>query len=147
LYPTPNFIYNVSFLVDFDKKECVQYGKNMPDLIKDWYSCPEKFRFDSHGVYAVSSLEYHIMYIEIVMCRLYGRENTTHFLLQWVPIMLIVAEWYSFDWEKMLSDSLVKEITEYQSLKAKGKLSSFFMESYIMDVIFFMTPFPMMGWN
>jgi hypothetical protein len=27
LSPTPNFIYNVSFLVDFNKKECDQYGK------------------------------------------------------------------------------------------------------------------------
>jgi hypothetical protein len=31
----PNFIYNANFLVDFDKKECAQYGKNLPDLIKD----------------------------------------------------------------------------------------------------------------
>ena len=63
LSPTPNFIYNASFLVDFDNKECVQYGKNLLDLIKDWYSLPEKFGADSHGVYAVSSLEPHIMYI------------------------------------------------------------------------------------
>jgi hypothetical protein len=57
LSPAPNFIYNASFLVDFDKKECVQYGKNFPDLIKGWYSRPEKFRADSHGVYTVSSLQ------------------------------------------------------------------------------------------
>jgi hypothetical protein len=81
LSPSPNFIYNVSFLVDFDKKECVQYGKNLHDLIRDWYSRPEKFRADSHGIYAVSSLEPHIMYISMMMCRIYGRENTTHFLL------------------------------------------------------------------
>jgi hypothetical protein len=97
LSPAPNFIYNASFLVDFDKKECVQYGKNLLDLIKDWYSRPEKFRADSHGVYTISSLEPHIMYIEMMMCRLYGRENTSHFLLQWVPIMHTVAEGYSFD--------------------------------------------------
>jgi hypothetical protein len=76
LSPTPNFIYNASFLVDFDNKECVQYGKNLLDLIKDWYSRPDKFRADSHGIYTVSSLESHIMYIPIMMCRLYGRENT-----------------------------------------------------------------------
>jgi hypothetical protein len=131
--------------VDFDKKECVQYGKNMPNLIKDWYSCPKKFRADSHGIYVVSALEPHIMYIEIMMCRLHGRENTVHFLLQWVPIMHTVAEGYSFDWANMLSDSLVKEITEYRSQKAKGQPTSFFMSAYIMDVVFFMTHFPLMG--
>jgi hypothetical protein len=94
LSPAPNSTYNASFLVDFDKKECVQYGKNMPDLIKDWYSLLEKFRADSHGAYTVSSLEPHIMYTVMMMCRLYGRENTAHFLLQWVPIMHKVAEGY-----------------------------------------------------
>ena len=81
LSPAPNFIYNAIFLRDFDKKECVQYGRNMPDLIKDWYSRPEKLRANSHGVHTVSSLEPHIMYIEMMMCRLYERENTTHLLL------------------------------------------------------------------
>jgi hypothetical protein len=117
LSPAPNFIYDASFLLDFDKKECAQYGKNLPDLIKDWYSHPEKFRVDSHGVYAVATLEPHIMYIAMMMCRIYGKENTTHLFLQWVPIIYTVAEGYSFDWAKILSDNLVKEITEYQSLK------------------------------
>jgi hypothetical protein len=147
LSPTPNFIYNANFLVDFDKKECVQYGKNLPDLIKDWCSRPEKFRVDSHGVYAISSLEPHMMYVAMMMCRLYGRENTAHFLLPWVPIMHTVAEGYSFDWAKILSDNLVREITKYQSLKSKGQLAPFFMSAYIMDVVCFMTPFPLMGWN
>jgi hypothetical protein len=143
----PNFIYNANFLMDFDKKECTQYGKNLPDLIKEWCSRPEKFRVDSHGIYVVSSLEPHMMYIEMMMCRLYGRENTTHFLLLWVPIMQTAADVYSFDWAKILSNNLVREITEYQSLKAKGQPAPFFMSAYIMDVICFMTPFPLMGWN
>jgi hypothetical protein len=87
------------------------------------------------------------MYIEMMMCRLYGRENTSHLLLQWVPIMHTMAEGYSFDWGKMLSDSLVRDITEYQSWKAKGKPAPFFMLAYIMDVVCFMTPFPLMGWK
>jgi hypothetical protein len=35
LSSTPNFIYNASFLVNFNKKECDQYGKSLFDLIKD----------------------------------------------------------------------------------------------------------------
>jgi hypothetical protein len=138
----PNFVYNATFLVDFNKKECDQYGKNLPDLIKDWYSRPDNFRVDSHGIYLVSALEPHIMYIAMMMCRLHGKKDTTHFFLQWVPIMHTVAEGYSFDWARILSDRLVKEITTYQSLEAKGKPTKFFMSTYIMDVVYSMTPFP-----
>jgi hypothetical protein len=113
LYLVSNFIYNASFLKDFNYKECVQYGRNLVDLIKDWFSHPEKFRADSHGVYAISSLEPHMRYISMMMCRLYRKENTTHFLLPWVPIMHTVLEGNSFDWAKILSDNLVREITEY----------------------------------
>jgi hypothetical protein len=55
LSPVSNFVYNASFLVDFDKKECAQYGKNLPDLIKDLYSRTEKFILfirTSHNVYS-----------------------------------------------------------------------------------------------
>jgi hypothetical protein len=110
-------------------------------------TCPEKFREDSHGIYVVASLEPHMMYIAMMMCRLYGKENTAHFFLPWVPIMHTVADGYSFDWAKILSDNLVREITKYQSLRAKGKPAPFFMSAYIMDVVCFMTPFPLMGWS
>jgi hypothetical protein len=59
--------------------------------------------------------------------------------------MQTVADEYYFDWAKMLSDNLVREITKYQSLKAKGKPTPFFISAHIMDVICFMTPFPLMG--
>jgi hypothetical protein len=58
-----------------------------------------------------------------------------------------VAEGFSFDWAKVLSDNLAKEIIEYQSLKAKGKLAPFYMLAYIMDAICFMTSFPLMSWS
>jgi hypothetical protein len=56
LSPVSNFVYNVNFLVEFYKKECNQYRKNLSDLIKDWYSRLEKFRFDSHGIYPVAAV-------------------------------------------------------------------------------------------
>ena len=83
----------------------------------------------------------------MMMCRIYRKENTTHLFLQWVSIIHIVVEGYSFDWAKILSDNLVKEITEYHSLKSKGKLAPFFMSAYIMDIVCFMTPFLLMGWR
>jgi hypothetical protein len=125
-----NFVYNANFLVDFNKKEWDQYGKNLHDLIKDCYYRPKKFREDSHVIYLVVALEPHVMYIAMMLCRLYGKENTSHLFLQWVPIIHTVTEGYSFNWENILSDSLVQEITRYQSLRAKGKLAQFFMLAY-----------------
>jgi hypothetical protein len=97
--------------------------------------------------YVVASLESHMMYVAMMLCRIFGKENSAHFLLSWVPIMHEVAEGFSFNWAKILSDSLAKEITEYQSLKAKGKPAPFYMSAYLMDVVCFMTPFPLMGWS
>jgi hypothetical protein len=128
-----------SFLTEFDEEECTQGGKNYPDLIKNWWARPEKFRADTHGIYATASLDAHMMYVAMMLCRLFGKETSAHFLLSWVPIMHEVAEGFSFNWAKILSDSLAKEITEYQSLKAKGKPAPFYMSAYIMDAICFMT--------
>jgi len=47
----------------------------------------------------------------------------------------------------MLSDNLAKDISDYQLENSKGKLAPFYMVAYIMDDIFFMTPFPMMNWS
>jgi hypothetical protein len=121
--------------------------KILSDLIKDWVSHPAKFRADSNGVYSISSLEPQFKYIAMMTCRLYGREDTTHFFLPWVPLMHTVAEGCSFDWAKLLSDSLTSRITEYRTQRASGKAASFFMSAYIMDAVCFMTPFPLMSWS
>ena len=81
----------------------------------------------------------------MMACRLYGREDTTHFFLPWVPLIHTIAEGISFNWAKLLSDSLTCRITEYQVKKASGKATLFFMSAYIIDDICFMTPFPLMS--
>jgi hypothetical protein len=83
----------------------------------------------------------------MMMCKLYGREDTSHFFLLWVPLMFWVTEGSSFDWEKILSNSLTSRVKEYGTQKENGKASSFFMSAYIMDAICCMTPFPLMSWS
>jgi len=111
-----------------------------------WVSHPAKFRVDSNKVYSISSMEPQFKYIEMMTCRLYRKEDTTHYFLPWVPLIHTIAEGCSFDWAKLLSDSLTNQINEYQMQKASGKAASFFMSVYIMDVVCFMTPFPIMSW-
>jgi hypothetical protein len=142
-----NFVYNAKFLENFKQKECVQYDKTMSSLIKDWVSHPAKFREDSNGIYSIASLGPQFKYIAMMTYRLYGREDTTHFFLQCVPLIHTVTEGCSFDWAKMLSDSLNSRVTEYQAQREIGKITSFFMSMYIMDVMCFLIPFPLMSWS
>jgi hypothetical protein len=58
-----------------------------------------------------------------------------------------VIEGYTFNWDKILSNNLTKDIVEYQTKKSKGQPVSFYMFSYIMDAICYMTPFPLMNWS
>jgi hypothetical protein len=110
-----NFVYNAKFLENFKQKECVQYHKTLSSLIKDWVSHPSKFRVDSNSIYSIVSLEPQFKYISMMTCILYGREETTHCFLQWVPLIHMVTEGCSFDWAKMLSYSLTSRVTEYRA--------------------------------
>jgi PAS domain-containing protein len=145
LSPEFKYNHNVAFLLEFEQHECIQYDKTYPDIIKTWWGHPKKFRADVNGIYATVSLDTHMIYVDPMLCRLFGKNNSTHFLITWVPIMHKVAEGYSFNWAKMLLDNLAKEIIEYQLAKSKGHSAPFYMSTYIMDIIFFMTPFPLMN--
>jgi hypothetical protein len=106
LSPTPNLTQNDEFLEGFKKKECKKFGKSLFNLIKDWVSYPVKFRVDTNGIYSISSLVPQFMYIAMMVCILYGKEDTSHFFLPWVSLIHTIAEGFSFDWAKLLSDSL-----------------------------------------
>jgi hypothetical protein len=79
--------------------------------------------------------------------RLFEKNIPTHFLVEWVSIMNEVVEGYSFNWAKMLLDNLAKGISDYKTTKSKGKPIPFYMYTYLMDSIYFMTPFPLMKWR
>jgi hypothetical protein len=144
---TSDHTYGIEFLEEFKEKECEQYDKTISSLIKDWVSNTTKFRADTHGIYSIASLEPQYRYVAMMTCQLYGKEDTSHFFLPWVPLMIRVAKGYSFNREKMLSDSLTNRVTEYREQKENGKASSFFMSAYIMDPLCSMTPFPLMNWS
>jgi hypothetical protein len=146
LSPTPNLTHNVEFLEGFKMKECEQFGKTLSDLIKDWVLHPAQFKANTHGIYSNSSLAPQFMYIAMMACRLYGKD-TTHFFLSWVPLIHSLAKGFSFDWDKLLLDSLASRITKYRAQKVSEKASLFFMSAYIMESICFMKPFPLMKWS
>jgi hypothetical protein len=140
------YTYGQEFLAEFKEKECKEFDRTLPGLIKDWVSRSATFRVNDKGVYSISSLEPNFLYVAMMACRLFGWEDTAHFYIQWVPLIYRVAEGSSFNWAKMLSDSLFNRITEYREKKAAGKPSGFYMSAYIMDAICSLTPFPLMNW-
>jgi hypothetical protein len=140
------YTYGQEFLAEFKEKECKEFDRTLPGLIKDWVSRSATFRANDKGVYSISSLEPNFLYVAMMTCRLFGWEDTAHFYIQWVPLIYRVAEGSSFNWEKILSDSLFNRITEYREKKAVGKPAGFYMSAYIMDAICSMTPFPLMKW-
>jgi hypothetical protein len=114
---TPKYTYNASFLLEFERKECTQYARNGHDIVKSWWGHPEKFRAKAHGMYTMMSLDAHMLYVAMMLCHLFGKKNPTHFSFEWVAITNEVVEGYTFNWAKMLSDNLAKEIAEYKSSK------------------------------
>jgi len=44
--------------------------------------------------------------------------------------MYEVAEGYSFNWDKIVSDNLANEITEYKLAKSKGQMTPFYICIY-----------------
>jgi len=86
-----------------------------------------------------------MLYTTMMLCHSFGKKNPSHLSVEWVAIINEVAEGYTFNWDKMLSNNLAKEIVEYRSSKSKGKPAPFYMSTYIMDAICFMTSFPLMN--
>jgi hypothetical protein len=103
LSPNPKHTFNAEFLVEFQRKECTEADQTYPDIIRDWWRCPSKFRADTHGVYATTSLNEYMVYVAIMLCRLFGRKDPCHFHADWVPFLEEASEGYAFNWSKILS--------------------------------------------
>jgi hypothetical protein len=109
LSATPKYTYNATFLLEFERKECIQYDMSGHDIIKSWWGHPDKFKTDAHGMYSIASLYAHILYIAMMLCHLFGKKNPAHFSVEWVAIMNEVAEGYTFNWAKMLYDNWLRK--------------------------------------
>jgi hypothetical protein len=46
----------------------------------------------------------------MMLCRRFGKKSPTHLPVEWVPLLHEATEGYSFNWNKLLSDNLSKEV-------------------------------------
>jgi hypothetical protein len=79
LSPDLKYNFNVTSLLEFEQQECIQYDKTYQDMIKTWWGHLEKFRSDAHGIYVTTLLDTHMIYVAMMLCRLFGKKSPTHF--------------------------------------------------------------------
>jgi hypothetical protein len=60
LYFAPKYTYNATFILDFERRDNIQYGITGHDIINTWWGNPSKFKSDAHGIYSTTSLNSHI---------------------------------------------------------------------------------------
>jgi hypothetical protein len=147
LSPNPNYIYNAEFLAKFQRKECTEANRTYPDLIREWWRCPSKFMADTHGIYATTSLNEYMVYVAIMLCRLFGKKNPYHFLAEWVLFLEEASKGYTFNWTKIFSDNLAQEVSNYRVAKYEVQPVAFYMSAFIMDALCVVTHFPLMNWS
>jgi hypothetical protein len=73
------------------------------------------------------SFDADMLYVAMMLYCLLKKKISTHLSVEWVAIMNEVAEGYTFNWAKMLSNNLAKEILDYNTAKSKGKPAPFYM--------------------
>jgi hypothetical protein len=147
LSPHHKHTLNSEFLAAFQQKECVEGAQSYSNMIREWVRDKNKFRAESHGIYATASLSDCMRYLAMMLCRLYGKKDSNHFSVEWTPLLEEVSEGHSFNWHKIMSDNITAEVTKYKAARAKGQPVAFYMSAYIMDAICFKTPFPLMSWS
>jgi hypothetical protein len=136
LSPNYRHTYNTDFVAAFKIKECVEGGQTYPDMIRGWARDENKFRANEHGIYATTSLNEYMVYLAMMLCRLFGRKDPFHFNADLTPFLEEVSEGCNFNWHKILSDNISSEVINYKTARSKGQPVAFYMSTYIMDAIF-----------
>ena len=73
------------------------------------------------------SLNEYMVYVGMMLCRLFGRKDPFHFNADWTPFLEEVLEGRSFNWYKILSDNIASEVINYKTARAKGHPVAFYM--------------------
>jgi hypothetical protein len=104
-------------------------------LLGSWWKEDNKFTNRSTGWYNTINLEEPYMYLMALICRLYGENDCSKFSEAWMPLAYTVAiSGRSFNWGVIVSKKLTINISQAHTPK-EGEVLTFYMESYLLDVI------------
>ena len=85
-------------------------------------------------------------YVAAMMCRLFGKAESTNFSMEWIPLINATVNSTIMNWGNILSDNLamaIRQYRQYRVVSTRG-IPPFFMSAYVMDAICFCTRFPNM---
>jgi hypothetical protein len=75
----------------------VQYARSCHNIIRSWWGHLKRIRIDTHGIYSTMSLDTHMVFVAMMICRLFEKRIPTHLLVEWVSIMNEIAEDFTFN--------------------------------------------------
>jgi hypothetical protein len=120
-----------------------QHKKN--DIFNIQYKTYRTFKIRPSGEYPTTSVRTPYQYIVVILYRLYGEQDDSKFTLSLMPLIhYYVDEGLSFNWDNILSTSIVDFITRTKD-NDHGKFPRFHMFSYLLDIICINYQYPKMG--
>ena len=100
-------------------------------------------------MYSTGSLTSPYCFAAAMLCRLFGKPDINMVLREWLPLLNAAVNATIVDWAKILSDNLATAIFNYRSKRIVSQriYPPFYLSSYVMDSICFISKFPLMGWQ
>ena len=85
--------------------------------------------------------------LAVMLCRFYGVNNFQYFRLEWTPLAYYIETTCKvFNWKEIFSITFKDVILQAQK-NLSTKKPSFYLSSYIMDVVCASLSFPAMNWH
>lgn len=142
--PEPQATYNTQFIVKFVKE-----NQNLSETTKYWSRKDEPLKKDKHGMYSTGSLTSPYFFAAAMLCRIFGIPDIKKISSKWLPLLDVATNATIVDWAEILSDNLITTIFSYRSKRATSQriYPPFYLAAYIMDSIFYVSKFPVMGWK
>jgi hypothetical protein len=100
-----------------------------------WWREDKKYTNRTSGWYPTTNLRESYIYLMALLCRLHGEKDCSRFSEAWMPLAYTVAiSRRGFNWGAIISKQLSTCIQQAQMPK-EGETPSFYMASYLLDVI------------
>lgn len=142
--PEPQVTYNAQFI-----KKFMAENPDLSETTKDWSEKEEPLKKDKNGMYNTGSLTSPYCFAAAMLCRLFGMPAINKFLSEWLPLTDAATNADIMDWAKILSDNLYMAVINYRSKRSLSQrvYPPFYLSAYVMDSIFYVSKFPIMGWK
>jgi hypothetical protein len=120
---------NTDFIVRFYERH------DTGQVMASWWREDKKYTNRTFGWHQTNNLRESYIYIMALICRLYGEKDCSRFSEVWMPLAYMVAiSGRDFNWGGIISKKLSICIQQAQMPK-EGEIPSFYMASYLLDVM------------